>query len=373
MHSASTDSSTSGTCARRPEQASIRLASAPSRAARKRFSAITSGRSIAGSAPGALERLQPDEALHERAQRRRVGDGRLRVHDPDLDRPEARLQAHVPPQERRLRESLAAQQEVDRRDVVLVAGERARDPHARERLEQGRARGARPVSRPCQKGEFADSASSSGRCGAQADGGPASRSRRRAPRRGRAARTSADAPREPRIEPVQEAVAVALGDLRALPLRERVDPRDRRFHVEPASSAASCAAQALELAQPFADVLVRVGAQLQRRPVRLGARVGQQLARQSFHHRVRARGQRPVAGVEQHHHLLLDADRPRRHARGRPVRPPPRAGLRGARRCAGLGRLGRGRGAPLAPRREARGLERLRPRGHRSPRLPARA
>ena len=72
---ASTRSSTSGTCARWPERASIRLASAPSRAARKRFSAITSGRSIAGSAPEPSGRLQPDQALHERGQRGRVGDG----------------------------------------------------------------------------------------------------------------------------------------------------------------------------------------------------------------------------------------------------------------------------------------------------------
>ena len=46
---------------------------------------------------------------------------------------------------------------------------------------------------------------------------------------------------------------------------------------------------------------------------------------------------------------------------------------RAQRLRAGLERLGRGRGAPLAPRREARGVERLRPHGRRSPPLPARA
>ncbi len=79
------------------------------------------------------------------------------------------------------------------------------------------------------------------------------------------------------------------------------------------------AAQVLELGHSFGDGRVRVGAQLERRAVGLGARVSGELSVKPRHHRVGARGERPVGGVEQHH-LLLDPYGPGRH-RGRPLRP----------------------------------------------------
>ena len=68
----------------------------------------------------------------------------LRVHDAHLDRAPARLQAHIPPEERRLREGAAAQQQVDALDVVAVVGKRARESHPGERAEHRRARRCEP-------------------------------------------------------------------------------------------------------------------------------------------------------------------------------------------------------------------------------------
>ena len=114
------------------------------------------------------------------------------------------------------------------------------------------------------------------------------------------------------------------------------------------------AAQLLQLSQAVGDGRVRIGAQLERRAVRLGARVRGQLAGQPRHHGVGLRGQRPAVRVEQHD-LLLDADRPRRRlGGGRPARP-------GAGPWHGVG------APPARRRRQAR-----RPRRSRHPRHPAR-
>ena len=58
----------------------------------------------------ALE-LEPRERLDERDEGGGLVDGRLRVHDPHLDRPEAGLRAHVPPEEGRLGDRPAADQQ----------------------------------------------------------------------------------------------------------------------------------------------------------------------------------------------------------------------------------------------------------------------
>ncbi len=62
------------------------------------------------------------------------------VHDANLDRAEHGLEPHVPPQERRIGNRSGGDQGVDRLDVVMVTGEGAREPRARESLED---RGAR--------------------------------------------------------------------------------------------------------------------------------------------------------------------------------------------------------------------------------------
>src|SRR3954467_15115418 len=61
---------------------------------------------------GALE-LEAGQRLDERDDRRHVLHGRLAVHDPDLDRAVAGLQADVPPQERRVGDRAGAQQPID--------------------------------------------------------------------------------------------------------------------------------------------------------------------------------------------------------------------------------------------------------------------
>ena len=77
---------------RRPHDGgSTSSASIPSRAAMKRFSLSTSGGvGRVGSGRVALG-LEPDQALDERRDRGRVRDTRLGVHDPHLERAEARL------------------------------------------------------------------------------------------------------------------------------------------------------------------------------------------------------------------------------------------------------------------------------------------
>ena len=90
-------------------------ASMPSRAARKRFSAMSS---LAGnSSPGSSGRceLETRERLDERREGAHVFDRRLRVHDADLDGAEPRLQAGVPPQQRGIGDGARPQQPVDGR------------------------------------------------------------------------------------------------------------------------------------------------------------------------------------------------------------------------------------------------------------------
>jgi len=126
---------------------------------------------------------------------------------------------------------LAAQQQVDRRDVVSVVEERARDPDPREGLEERRAGG----------GQAGLATLPEGRVGRQRE----QQRQVRAPAVDRAQRAVGVghrhvhvqregrlAPRELAHRPVQEAVAVAVGDLRVLPQRERVQAGDGRAQVE---------------------------------------------------------------------------------------------------------------------------------------------
>ena len=136
-------------------------------AARKRFSSSTSGRVGGSGCSASSARAPPGAPAHwtSATSARGVRQARLRVHDAHLERAELRLQAHVPPQERRLGDRAAAQQHVDRLDVVLVAAEaRAGCRCAGRPGRPACAPTPGPLSRPCQNGELADSASSSGRC-----------------------------------------------------------------------------------------------------------------------------------------------------------------------------------------------------------------
>ena len=113
--------------ARRPEAGTQRsrcgsssCARMPSRAARKRFSSSTSGAWESSGSAMPSQRLEPHEALDQRDQRGGVADAGLRVHHAHLERAELGLQAHVPPDERRLGDRAAADQDVDRLGVVGV-------------------------------------------------------------------------------------------------------------------------------------------------------------------------------------------------------------------------------------------------------------
>ena len=148
---------------RRPRRG--RPASRPCRRARRGSGSPRAPRARGSRSSVRSSASRPDEALHERDERRGVAHARLRVHDPHLDRAQPRLQPHVPPQERRLGDRVAAQQQVDRLGVLARRSRSgAACPCAGRPGTAGCARDASPLSRPCQKGELADSASSSGRC-----------------------------------------------------------------------------------------------------------------------------------------------------------------------------------------------------------------
>ena len=184
---------------------------------------------------------------------------------------------------------------------------------------------ASPVSRPCQKGEFAASASSSGTC-------------TRSPRSARTADSGVGhgdvhvqrerrlAPRELAHRVVDRLVARAGRDLDVAPLRERVRARSRRRAARAAQVGGQPRAQVGQLADRGRDGRVRARDQLERRAVRLGRGVVGDLRRQRRQHLVDPRGERPVVRVEEHH-LLLDADGPRRRGGRRvPLRPARQAG-----------------------------------------------
>ena len=93
----------------------------------------------------AFERLEVHQRLHERDERANVLERRLRVHDADLDRAEARLQAGIPPQERRLGDRAALEERVDRLDVGVVVRKEPRNADAREAVEDRDAHRGHPA------------------------------------------------------------------------------------------------------------------------------------------------------------------------------------------------------------------------------------
>ncbi len=150
--STSTDSSTSATGARRPRRASIRLASD---AVPRRQEAVLGEQLrqvVAGSAPEPSVASMCTSDCTSATSASGVFDRDLGVHDAHLDGSPARLQAHVPPQERRLGKGAAAQQQVDALDVVLVVREGAGEPDAGKRPEHRRSRRGQPGLAPLPEG-----------------------------------------------------------------------------------------------------------------------------------------------------------------------------------------------------------------------------
>ena len=122
-------------------------------------------------------------------------DRRLRVADPQLDRPEARVGSQVPPDVGVVRKGARPRPALDQQLELLPRGERGREARARERLEDLRARRSEPGWSRLPEGRV-------GRRGRETPAGTSAwRSGRRLPsrasraRRGRAGRRSARARR----------------------------------------------------------------------------------------------------------------------------------------------------------------------------------
>ena len=177
------------------------VAARAERGRRQRRAGRRGGRSRVG---GAGDR----EPVHERGEARHRPDPRLRVHRADLDRAEARVRPHVPPQERVVGR-LPAPPRVDG-DVVLPA---ARTRAGSPRVGRPRNSCARAVAKPESSAvperrvggerlqQRAGTCAGRCRCG--------SPSRGRACRRARAARRSACARISPRIASRDHLVALA--------------------------------------------------------------------------------------------------------------------------------------------------------------------
>ena len=324
----------------------------------------------------AVDELEAHERLHERDERSRVVERRLGVHDPHLDRPETRLRAHVPPEVRVVGERPAVQQEVDRAHVLAVGPERARDPDARERLKQRRARRREAGVAPLPERRVGRQREQDRHVRAQAvERGDARLARRQA---------DVHVQRERRLAAGQLAhravdllVALARRHRHLMPDGRGVRAGRRRRQAERLEHSAQPPAQAAKLGDGVADVRVHARAQLRGRRVRLGADVVAHVLGQRREDLVDARCQRPVARVEEHD-LLLDAERvlvavtpfrPRRRLlRPRAVRrhvPPPSRRPSPSRRTCAAGEPARAidhaLGMPLDREREAaiHGLDRL--------------
>ncbi len=83
-----------------------------------------------------------DQRLHQPGDRDAVERSRLDVENAHLDGAETRMRSDVPPQVRVVEDRACALEALDAERIVLVRSEGRRQPTARERLEDDRARGA---------------------------------------------------------------------------------------------------------------------------------------------------------------------------------------------------------------------------------------
>ena len=289
--------------------------------------------------------------------------GALGVEDPDLHRAEARLGAHVPPEEGRLLEGLAAEQDVHRLDPVLVVAERPRDAHPRERLEERRAgrREAGVAALPERRvgGQREQQRQVAAHAVEQVDRGVGVRDAHVHVERERGLPA-----RELAHRVVHALVARAGGHPHLLPDRERVRAAGGGAEPERLELRLERAAQVLELGGHPGHVLVRARAQLERRLVGLGRHVGAQLRLERRQHAVDLVRERPRARLE-HHDLLLDPERV--VGRGALRRPPGPGGQASCRH--GRGKRGVASGMP---RRGSRTAASARPARSGTPRATAR-
>ena len=133
-HASSSSSSSSGAGRSRSRSGSTKSAPIPSRSGEEAVLLEHLGARRRRPAARARPSCASSRTRHctSATSARGVLQARLRVHDRAPRACRARLQARVPPQERRLGDRAAAQQHVDRLDVLRVAAEAARDARARE-------------------------------------------------------------------------------------------------------------------------------------------------------------------------------------------------------------------------------------------------
>ena len=197
-----------------------------------------------------------------------VGELRLRVHDPHLDGAEARLRPHVPPEEGRLGHRVAADQHVDRLDVLGVVGEVAGDADPGEGLEERRPRRGEAGVAALPEGRVDRERQQQRDVGAEAVGG--------VDRRLGVGHADVDVEAEGRLAPgqlahraVDELVALAGRDDDLLPDREGVGAGAGGPHRERPQDRVELAAQRRQLLDRVGDPGVDAGLDLQRRAVGL--------------------------------------------------------------------------------------------------------
>ena len=266
----------------------------PSRAARKRFSSISS---MAGSSvPGRSGRSSSSRASDWTSAARAPTSStrRLRIHDADLDGAVARLQPDVPPQQRGIGDRARAQQRVDGPDPVGVAakgrgtpvrGKASKSGGAGRREARGPALPERGVGRQREQQR---------QVRAQAVEQPDRGARASRSRRGRASRGSARGAR------ARASTRRCRGSADETRRRCRSTPptgacRRRRRAALAGQRARHLAAQLGELRDRVGDPAMHPGGDLHHGRVGLRRHAIAQLGRQVGDHLVRAEGQRPVA------------------------------------------------------------------------------
>jgi magnesium transporter len=274
--------------------------------------------------PGTVAPLELDarQRLDERGESGHVLDVRLAVHDPDLDGAVARLQAHVPPQERGVGDQARAPEPTNTRDPVGVAAEAARQPGARKGVKERRARRGEAGWPALPERRVRRQREQQRQVGAQSVEQP--------DRTLGAGHADMDVRRERRLAAREHAHRVADlaiagigGEHRVARERGRMRARDGGAQTPRGQGARHPAAQLSQLGNGVAYAAVHAGGDLHHRCVGLERHAIAQIGRQPGTHLIRTECQRPVVRVEEHE-LLLDADRELVAGRARPPRRPRR-------------------------------------------------
>src|SRR3954454_5734170 len=165
---------------------------------------------------------------------------------------------------------------------------------------------ARPESRPCQNGELADSASSSGTWARIRLSSPIASSGSRTPTCTCSANVGSRRASS-RIRAVHRLIAAALGYHGLLPDGELLRSGHRSAQTEQGELRRERLAQSAQLLAHAFDPPVHSGGELQGGPVGLGGDLGREVRGKRLQHPVALLCERPVVWMEKHH-LLLHAE-----------------------------------------------------------------